>query len=771
MLLITLKLDPQWLLKGSNQFRLQDAAAMRDTLLAAFPQVQPAYAVLVHASFDTHEWLMDLDPKSGEEAAGNILAAIRSVFSLQDAQASATWSEPDGDQLNQWREQADRMILPAALKMQNVQVLDRLIEAGGSEKCGNREALRNLQPDAPGLRKQPGDRGRPDGSALVREAHAVEATRPVDSLKTTESADASDKTAANAAAAEFAGCDGLLGFDAFKREIQMLGRVYAQRAPSAPKLPHPNYLFVAPPGCDCAPLVTILHDAVRRFGVLDLEPSDTLLEYRIPDMDRMQAAELVEHFSKHCVGGGRHLLVLHLTSVMLDAAYPADAMLAQLLPRLEDYMIVFILETEQESLKKRFEAKLRDLFQLRTLPLDPPDDECLCAVILERLSEMAVQVEDEPGVRDQLMGLLQLERRDGSFRYLQSAERLVREIAWHVAETRAAASDADRPVTAEELSALAASHPNRIDERGGIALDQMIGLAGIKTRVREISAYCQWAARMRESGVPIESPGLHMLFTGSAGTGKTEVARNIGRIFKAMGILKKGEFHEVSRKDLVAPYVGQTAARTARVCERAVGSVLFIDEAYALAQGGENDFGAEALATLIAYMENYRHDMIVILAGYREEMDAFLDVNPGMRSRIAYPLHFPDYSPNELTQIYLKHLGSSFDLEPGLEAAAGNWFETLASGKEPRRDAGNGRLARNLAERTHMKLAFRLAQNVRQVADDPKVQQGTAGAPGDSGPRVSEPRRICVADFAAAADEIAGQLQCKTVGPSVRIGF
>ncbi|MBR8837644.1 MAG: AAA family ATPase [Stigonema ocellatum SAG 48.90 = DSM 106950] len=188
-------------------------------------------------------------------------------------------------------------------------------------------------------------------------------------------------------------------------------------------------------------------------------------------------------------------------------------------------------------------------------------------------------------------------------------------------------------------------------------LDSLIGLQAVKSTVKEIVDTQIANQRLQTAGLSVNAePGFgHMLFTGNPGTGKTTVARLMGRIFKALGVLQKGHFVETNRRDLVAGYVGQTAEKTAKVIESALDGVLFIDEAYALSRGSsENDFGREAIDTLVPMMENQRDRLVVILAGYSREMAEFMDANSGITSRITYTINFPDYTGEEMHEIFLK---------------------------------------------------------------------------------------------------------------------
>ncbi|MCY0907490.1 MAG: AAA family ATPase, partial [Sulfobacillus thermotolerans] len=176
-------------------------------------------------------------------------------------------------------------------------------------------------------------------------------------------------------------------------------------------------------------------------------------------------------------------------------------------------------------------------------------------------------------------------------------------------------------------------------------LDDLVGLHDVKKMVHEIRAYVEVQQRRVEVGLASEPQALHMVFSGAPGTGKTTVARILGRLFQALEVLSKGHMLEVERADLVGEYIGHTAQKTRDVVKRALGGVLFVDEAYSLARGGEKDFGKEAIDTLVKAMEDHRGEFVLILAGYSEEMAWFLSMNPGLLSRFPLHLHFPDYGP------------------------------------------------------------------------------------------------------------------------------
>ena len=182
--------------------------------------------------------------------------------------------------------------------------------------------------------------------------------------------------------------------------------------------------------------------------------------------------------------------------------------------------------------------------------------------------------------------------------------------------------------------------------------EELVGLAPVKARIREIAALLLIDKLRKNLGITANSPGLHMSFTGSPGTGKTTVGLKMADILFQLGYIKKGHLLTVTRDDLVGQYIGHTAPKTKEVLKKAMGGVLFIDEAYYLYKpDNERDYGSEAIEILLQVMENQRDDLVVIFAGYKERMDSFYESNPGLSSRVANHIDFPDYTPEELIKI------------------------------------------------------------------------------------------------------------------------
>lgn len=247
-------------------------------------------------------------------------------------------------------------------------------------------------------------------------------------------------------------------------------------------------------------------------------------------------------------------------------------------------------------------------------------------------------------------------------------------------------------------------------------LNELIGLDGVKKEVNNLINMVTVHKMRQQHGLKSTDMSLHMVFSGNPGTGKTTIARMMARIYRSLGILSKGQLVEVDRSGLVAGYVGQTAAKTTKVIESALGGVLFIDEAYALNSKSENDFGQEAINTLLKAMEDHREDLVVIVAGYDGLMDSFIQSNPGLESRFNRFLHFDDYSVDEMMAILdLRLKKGQYTLDEAGRAAVKEYIEASNTSSI---SFGNARGIRNIFEKLLVEQANRLSSQTSQLSKE-----------------------------------------------------
>ncbi|MFJ8243734.1 stage V sporulation protein K [Peribacillus asahii] len=239
-------------------------------------------------------------------------------------------------------------------------------------------------------------------------------------------------------------------------------------------------------------------------------------------------------------------------------------------------------------------------------------------------------------------------------------------------------------------------------------LETLVGMEEMKKLIKEIYAWIYVNKKREERGLKAGRQALHMMFKGNPGTGKTTVARLIGKLFHKMNVLTKGHLIEAERADLVGEYIGHTAQKTRDLVKKAIGGILFIDEAYSLGRGGEKDFGKEAIDTLVKHMEDKQHEFILILAGYSREMDYFLSLNPGLLSRFPLVIEFPDYTTDQLMEIADLMLEErEYIISRDAERKLREHLVVLRSLQSPV-SFSNGRYIRNVIEKAIRTQAMRL---------------------------------------------------------------
>lgn len=370
----------------------------------------------------------------------------------------------------------------------------------------------------------------------------------------------------------------------------------------------------------------------------------------------------------------------------------------------ESIIFVFTLPYVEDSVAKKVYSRIDDVISVKYMKFVPPSDSEYFSYFCSLFKKYDIEVSDD--VFSAFVSKITEEKNDGRFYGFNTVKKISNEILYHTI-LNSAKNDSDIPekITRESFISLYGMEEDP-DISGMEQLNGMVALTEVKNKVREILSVVKLQKEMFASGSSAVKPCFHMMFSGNPGTGKTVVARIIGRIFKEEGLLPIGNFFEVSRKDFIGKFVGHTAPKTMEICRNAIGSVLFIDEAYMLADDRDG-YSSEAIGTLIAEMENNRDKMVVIFAGYEKELEGLFDMNPGLRDRIPHKLHFANYNREELKEIFFLQLKNKLEFDDTFKTAADKFFADFPEATMNMRDFSNGRFIRNLAERIISKAALR----------------------------------------------------------------
>jgi Holliday junction resolvasome RuvABC ATP-dependent DNA helicase subunit len=482
--------------------------------------------------------------------------------------------------------------------------------------------------------------------------------------------------------------------------------------------------FAGPPGTGKSRVAAILGRAYRDAGVLS---RGHLTEVRRADLSAIrpwETTDLVERAFQNAAGG--ILLVSDAHRPGSDAGEDAHAirLLEDGLGEHRDDDLIVILAGPAEPLRRLLDSG-PDLTSRvpHIITFAPYAGSELAAIFARRAAEAGFTLTSDAAAKaDALFGQPSPAVLAGSARL---AIRLLDQAAVHQGRRVIASPD-----PAEFTVLIAADIPDqatqnsRSPDGGGDPvreLEQMTGLAGVKAQVRLLAAEAQAETLRRDAGMPPRNPSRHMIFTGPPGTAKTTVARLIAAAYAQLGLLTSGHLVEVSRADLIGAYIGQTAPQVTDAVSRALGGVLFIDEAYSLtASNSPKDFGPEAIATLLKLMEDHRRDLVVIAAGYQNEMRAFLTANPGLASRFATTIRFEAYSDDELTEIFTAMAAEDgFTLADGVLARLDAILAATARGP----GFGNARFVRNILDQAIANQALRITTT---PGADPRMLQ-----PGD----------------------------------------
>ena len=349
----------------------------------------------------------------------------------------------------------------------------------------------------------------------------------------------------------------------------------------------------------------------------------------------------------------------------------------------------------------RVATSLNDLMSVRVLSIPPFDNVQTKEIARRDLQNYGLEM--SVAAWQCFFERIAEEKRDGKFYGLNTIKKVVKELVY---KKQVALSNGAKDATIIGVKDARKICSYKDDKGEGMAqLDKLVGCEQIKRQIEEILAQIELAKT--QSG--LEKPCLHMRFVGSPGTGKTTVARILGKILKEKEVLRIGNLYEYKGRDFCGQYIGETAPKTSGMCRDAYGSVLFIDEAYSLYRGDDNsrDYGIEAIDTLISEMENHKDDLVVIMAGYTDDMEKLMDGNRGLKSRMPYTIEFPNFTRGQLFEIYKSMAADKFKIADDLYPAAKAYFEGLSDEVLNSKNFSNARFVRNLFERTWAKAAMR----------------------------------------------------------------
>ncbi len=477
-----------------------------------------------------------------------------------------------------------------------------------------------------------------------------------------------------------------------------------------------SYIFACDPGCGFTTLLSSFGDFLHRMHVYgdDDEERKNYTEYIAAKETGGGFAspdDLITSLRDPETVASNNIIGIDIGYFLEGGKFDELRKFARRLNKSQnDYVFVFRVPFLEKKALDELEAALSDVTLVRTVRVPPLHDAVLLEHMWDEFRRMGYRFDQT--LADTLFELVRAEKKDGRFYGFKTAGKIADYLI--LAKASSDAGLAEQGLTAESTVIRPSDVPapdEKTEKDGFSELADLIGMEQIAERIREITAQVRLAMKDEK----LDRPCIHMRFTGAPGTGKTTVARIIGKIFREAGILRKGGFLEYSARSLCAEYVGQTAVRTASICRDAYGSVLFIDEAYSLYEGGpqNNDYGKEALTTLISEMENHRDDMLVIMAGYTDDMETLMQGNAGLRSRMPYVIHFPNYTRKQLHEIFMLMVKKHFEYEPELEKASYDYFMTLPEEIVGSREFANARYVRNLYERTWSKGSLRASLDGR----------------------------------------------------------
>ena len=501
----------------------------------------------------------------------------------------------------------------------------------------------------------------------------------------------------------------LVGASEFKslaEEIALIAPVVA-KSECYDILTSRSYLFSIGDGNGLTTYLNLFADLLEELGLFTFDPGTRVIEHKIPTGP---AADVFKGaFNRLSEKASRGRLVCFDISEWMSECDSVD--FRTFLSELPDYagknIIVFRVPFIENEVVSNLNNVFNDRLTMRQISILPFDNSELIACAKKTIKDYGFSVNDD--VWDVFETRIIEEKNDGRFYGVETVNKIVRDMIYLKQLYMAQHNSEDSTIKKNEILGLSSTYNNG-STAGLDVLKSMVGMEKIAEKVVEIVTQIEASSRFAN----LERPCVHMRFVGSPGTGKTTVARVIGQILKEKGILRNGSFFEHQGRSFCGRYVGETAPKTAAMCRDAYGSVLFIDEAYSLYRGEHHsdiDYGREAIDTLISEMENHRRDLVVIMAGYPDEMENLMKSNPGLESRMPYIIEFPNYNRHQLVEIFMRMVNGSFTAGEGLENAVKDYFDNIPDTFLESKEFSNARFVRNLFERTWGKTILRTQMN------------------------------------------------------------
>ena len=499
----------------------------------------------------------------------------------------------------------------------------------------------------------------------------------------------------------------LVGVDEFKAFLNELLLIapYVKKHNTAQAFAFQNYIFSINKGCGLTTYLNLFADVISDSGLFKFSGENPVIEEKLLPPGNESFDSVLSILNGYGKNTGK-LICIDISEWMTNLS---DKRMRDFLSILEDKsssnIFVFRVPFVESDILDEISSYLADVLFVCNVSFPPMSADELADCGRNALKQYGFTAEEDTW--ELFKRRIVEEKSDGRFYGINTVKKVVHEMIYRKQLFDARNNVDSNIIRSEELAGLVKADGEGLD--GVSAHEKMVGMEDIRKSVDEIIAQIELAKMNKSLGHPC----LHMRFVGNPGTGKTTVARLIGKILKEKGLLRNGNFFEYSGRDFCGRYVGETAPKTASMCRDAYGSVLFIDEAYSLYRGDNDsrDYGREALDTLISEMENHRDDFVVIMAGYPDEMEQLMKGNAGLESRMPYEIVFPNYSNEQLYQIFMKMAESSFSCDESLSDAAKTYFDSLSEEFLSSKSFSNARFVRNLFERTCAKAGVRAQLN------------------------------------------------------------